>query len=992
MTIPEHPGLQSARGALPLQRVAIRADVAGTTAHVEVTQAFVNPYDETLEVSYVFPLPELAAVTRCELVTGGRTIAARLRECGEARAAYADAIEQGQRAALVEQERQGVFTTTLGNLAPYEPALVRFAMAYPLAREDGRMVLRLPLVVADRYVPGAPLAGPGVGHGVAVDTTAVADASRISPPRLAPGAGRPALAIDVVIAHGGLPISELEANLEVAVSTTDGVTTARLRGAGDLLDRDFVLRYRLGDDTVRTQLSLAPDEAGGTFQLVVVPPVAAIRARPRDVVMLVDRSGSMDGWKIVAARRAIARMIDTLDTDDRFAVYAFGSVTIASPELACDRLQVASDYARARAIELVTGLSADGGTEMAQPIELAVELLAGGDGERDRWIVLVTDGRVANEDELVAMVSRAPGFKLLALGIDEAVNAALLGRLARATGGRVELVHDEADLEAALDRLHLLVASPALERVTLGGEHGLALDAATIVPPGPIHAFPGTPLVVRGRYRGDAGAIRVRGRRSGEPFELEVRGEPSTNLALRPCWARAQLLVLEDRVVAEPAARAALYEQIVATSLDHGVACRFTAFVAVDPERAAIAVTERHVQQPVEPSPSSPAHRPAPPIAAYSSTTVVRFAGGRVSDRALHTQSGVLRGKFAYLSPELARGLPVDARHEVFVLGTILWELVSGTRLWARDNDFETLKAIVQGTAPALARDLAALDAVIQRALAPAAADRFAGPLELAQALESVGLRIASPAEIAVWLQTAASGQLAKAGELVALIANTRVPLEGYAVVARLGIAADSDLWAAARPGPSGNLATVLRRAHGFLVAEPELVEAFLDEAAVTVPGFVHTIEAGTDARGGVFLAQDYVPGCDLRELQRTLGGALPSDIALGVIVQAARAAASVLALADPSGATVGVLLRDASPSSLRIASDGHTVWTSLGRAPSPHFTAPRRTNVALRAAPGLLDPAQAAAIAPAVSRFVVVPRRGRITRWLHRAGQFWRV
>jgi len=1002
------PGLACARGRLPLRSVAIRAEVVGATATVDVVQVFENPYDEAVEVSYVFPLPELAAVTRCELAAGGRTIAARLRERGEARQAYAEAIEHGKRAALAEEERQGVFTVTLGNLAPRERATVRFGMAYPLPREDGRLALRFPLVVAERYVPGTPLDGLLVGHGTSADTTSVRDASRITPPRLAPGAERPELTIEVAIVHGELGLHDLDASLRAIATTTEaGTTTVRLAGDGAALDRDFVLRFRLGDDVVRTQLCLAPDagDRGGTFQLTLVPPASPIRPKPRDVVLLLDRSGSMDGWKIVAARRALARMLEALDVDDRFAAYAFGSVTVACADLELDRLHAATARARARAIDFVTGLSADGGTEMLQPLELATELLAEDHPERERWLVLVTDGQVANEDELVALVSRSAGVKVLALGVDDAVNAALLGRLARATGGRVELVQDRGELEDALDRLHLLLASPAVERVMIAGERGLEVEPGTLVPPGPLHAFPGVPLVIRGRYLGDAGALRITGRRAREPFGVTVTGDRRGADGLRACWAREQLLALEDQLVTDRHDRNALHERIVETSLRFGVLCRFTAFVAIDDARPNVTIAERHVQQPVEPT--LPVVEP-PPIAPRSTMPVSRFGSGVAASRNTRTMSGTLRGKYAYLSPEQARGNPVDGRHEVYMLAVLLWELVMGRRLWARTRDFEILQAIVQGELPSplVPNELARLDPVLRRALTTNVADRYPSPLEFARALEALPLSRATPDEIAAWLRDAAAEILAEDDARAAKIARVAVPHGGYATVARLAITSEASLLLAARAGAAGNEAVVLRRANPAVAADPERVEDFLSEATVPGAGFVRTFEAGTDTLGGVFLAQDYIPGCSLHDLQRALHRAnrrAPIEIALGLIVQAARALDAVLELPDPSGAVIGILLREMDPSSLRIGLDGRPVWTSLGRAPSQQLTAPRRTHVPLRVMPGVLDPSAPAAPAPpiaiATGRWVVVPRRtraarvsaSRVGRWLRRAGEFWK-
>ena len=961
MTDPERPYLACEHGRLPLRAIDVRAEVVGATAAVAIEQTFENPYDEVLAVRYVFPLPELAAVTRCELVVAGRVIAAQLRERGEAREVYADAVARGRRAALAEEDRHDVFTLTLGNLGPRERATVRFGLAYPLPREDGRLALRFPLVVGERYVPAA------------ADADAVAEAARVSPPRLAPGADRPDVAIAVVLVHGELPVRDLEASHAIAAAPRAGDAGATLvRVAGPIaLDRDFVLRFRVGDDAVRTQLAVTPDGSdaggGGTFQLTLVPPASPVRPIPRDVVLVLDRSGSMAGWKIVAARRALARMIDELDTGDRFAAYAFGSVTLACADLAHDRLHAATARARACASEFLAGLTADGGTEMRQPLELACELLGGDDSRRERWLVLVTDGRVSNEDELVAIVARARGVKLLALGIDDAVNAALLGRLARATGGRVELVPDHGALEDALDRLHLLLASPAIERVAVAGEGGLEVVADTVVPPAPRHAYPGAPLVVRGRYRGSAaGALRVTGTRAREPFSIAVAAARSDSSALRACWAREQLLALEDRLVVSPG-NAALHDQLVATSLDSGVLCRFTAFVAADDAPAAAPAT-RELVQPVEPTFAAVA---APAIAPRATMAVSRFGGDGAAARSTRTASGTLRGKLAYLAPEQARGQPLDARVEVFVLAQLLWELVTGRRLWSERDDFSTLQAISSGTLPEpfLPPELAALAQVLRRALAVDRAHRYATPAALADALDALPVAPASPDAIAGYLRDAHAAALAAHAALATRIARAAVPAGGYTAIARLTTTSTGELLVAAT---AANEPVVLRRAHPWLVEDPDALESFLSAAAVALPGFVHTSDAGTDTLGGVFLAQTYVPGCTLRELRR-----VPVAVALGVISQAARAADRALSLRDPSGDEVGILLRDLDTHSLRVGIDGRTAFTSLGRAPSPHFTAPRRTGVPLRML-ATASTATSSHIPPAAGRAVVVPRRAR--------------
>ncbi len=954
------PSLASARGELPLRAVDVRARIAGCTADVQVEQVFENVFDEALEVSYVFPLPELAAVTRCELQVGDRVIAARLEERGAARAGYARAIEAGRRAALAEQERPDVFTITLGNLQPGERATVRFAMAHVLPREYGRHVFHFPLVVGDRYVPGAPLASEQVGDGTATDTTDVRDAARVSPPRLAPDAERPALSIDIALVHGALAIGELECSWPTTRETSPGCT--HLRVAPDQrLDRDFVLRFRIGDDAVRSQLVVVRDDAApyraapaeATFQLTLAPPLARLRARPRDIVLLLDRSGSMAGWKIVAARRALARMIDVLDDDDRFAVYAFGSETVACVELAPDRLHAASAHHRACATGMLSAMDAAGGTEMLQPLELATSLLAGGDAARDRWIVLVTDGQVANEDALVALVQRTPGAKVLALGIDDAIGSSLLRRLATATGGRIELVHGEGELEDALDRLHLLLGAPVIERVTVEAE---GIVPGSLAPAGPLHVFPGVPLIVRGRCRGELSAVRVRGKIRGEPFDTSVAVEPCDLAALRACWAREHLIALEDRFAAGD--RGSLVDEIVATSLRFGVLCRFTAFVAIDDGGPAVDVATRHVAQPVE----------LPAIAASSRIPATRWGAGGATARSTKTQSGVLRGKLAYLSPEQVRGRDVAPSHEVFALARLLYEMLTGRMLHRGQNDFELLQAIFRAVLPSplLPPELAHLAPILSRALASEPVHRYARPGSFADALAAAAPHVASLAAVAAWLAAVDPDSLAVQAAWLARAAEVRTPADGYYLLAPLAQTGDASLFVAARD----RRAVVLARLHAHCVADADHVEHFLSEAALASEGFAGIDDAGVDDRGGVFRARPFVHGLTLMHVLRVTRAPIPAPIALAIICSAARALDAALDL----GSSVGLIVRDIAPSSLLIGVDGRPVWLSVGAAPAPEYAARRRLRVPLAVPSHLALDAPAVLTMPA--RFVVVPKR----------------
>ncbi len=435
--------LETARGRLPLTALDVTACVDGLLSRMTICQTFVNQSDEPLEATYIFPLPDRAAVSAFRMAVEGRVVEGVLKERGQARREYTQATHQGYRASIAEEERPGVFSLRVGNLMPGDVATVELTLAGILPYQDGEVTFRFPLVVAPRYIPGVPLGGPSVGGGTAVDTTAVPDASRISPPVLLPGFPNPvklSMTIDVY---------EPAEELRVSLFTVWGVEHDGMRRLilqpGERLDRDFILRFRLGGDSVRTSLSLHPDTiegTEGTFALTIVPPVMmscsdhTSAERPRDVVFLLDRSGSMTGWKMVAARRALARMIDTLTDVDRFAVLAFDD-RVETPHLAKPDpgLNRATDRARFKTVEFLAKLESRGGTEIKEPLEPALGLLdlprSRGNDARDRILVLVTDGQVGNEDQVLRSIGpRLKRIRVFTLGIDQAVNGGFLRRLA----------------------------------------------------------------------------------------------------------------------------------------------------------------------------------------------------------------------------------------------------------------------------------------------------------------------------------------------------------------------------------------------------------------------------------------------------------------------------------------------------------------------------------------------------------------------------------
>lgn len=228
--------LRTDRGALPLDVLDVRAHLSGLVARTVVLTEFVNVHEVALEATYVFPLPDRAAVIGMTMTADDRTVEAELQERAAARETYDKAVASGRRASIAEEERPDVFTMRVGNILPGERVTIRLSLVGPLPFEDGAATFRFPLVVAPRYIPGTPLAGPPAGDGQAQDTDAVPDASRITPPVLLPGFPNPLrLSIGVDIDPAGLTLGEVKSSLH-AVTDHDGTLTI---APGERADRDF---------------------------------------------------------------------------------------------------------------------------------------------------------------------------------------------------------------------------------------------------------------------------------------------------------------------------------------------------------------------------------------------------------------------------------------------------------------------------------------------------------------------------------------------------------------------------------------------------------------------------------------------------------------------------------------------------------------------------------------------------------------------------------
>lgn len=602
-------GAERERSPLPLAAVAIAARMAEGIAEVTLTETFHNPYSETLEAVYVFPLPGGGAVCDFELRVGDRTLRGEVRERGAARKQYRDALSRGRRAALLEQERDDVFTVQVGNLPPGEQVSVRLTYVERVPFfEDGTSELRLPLVVAPRYVPGEPLSRDPSGRGVEPDTDLVPDASRISPPRLAPGFDpRVALAVDVAL------LGELTALScsQHAISTklgTDGVQVSLAREE-EPLDRDFVLRWKLGGAEVHTSFRLhaVEGEAGYGLLTIVPPSREGFLGLARDVVFVLDRSGSMSGVKMTSAARACSILLATLGPRDRFAIEAFDDrqewmPAPGTPNPEGGSLVSATVGAVEAGHRYLREVESRGGTELDAAVAAALRVLAGRASTVGRApvLVLLTDGQIGDEHRVLRRLQGELGeVRVFTVGIDTAVNESFLTRLAALGGGTATLVEPGVGLETALAAVGREIGTPLVVDVSVE-DVDAGIDGSSLTPERMPDLFAGRPVSL-GLRAVRPGRLRVRGRfADGTDFAQEVLAQPTELPAIAHVWARSRVRDLEDLYRMEPGSQKEIERQIIELAVRHTLLTRFTAFVVVDETEVVSTGEGRTVVQPVE--------------------------------------------------------------------------------------------------------------------------------------------------------------------------------------------------------------------------------------------------------------------------------------------------------------------------------------------------------------------------------------------------------
>lgn len=543
---------------------SVDMQIRGLIAEVTIRQTYVNDSSEWQEGRYLLPLPGEAAVGSLRVTIGERLIVGEVREKEAAREIFAQAAQSGRSAALVEQDRPNLFRTAVTNIGPGEKIVIEIGYWQAVSYRDHTFSIVLPLTLKPRYVSSA----------LALSKDEQADPLP-SLAKVHTDGVEPTLSLTADL-QAGVPLTGIDSPTHrVTVTPMAGFQRVILTDLVDLADRDFELRWKPLPSTL-PQRALFTEEVDGEHYalLMLLPPTLPVQSLPREMILVVDTSGSMLGSAMEQAIAALDAALTQLTPEDRFNVIRFSS---DSERLFAESMAVNADSIT-RARRYVAALRADGGTEMAPALRLA---FAGTPPVgMVRQVVLATDAAIGNEAELLNIIETLRGeARLFPVAIGSAPNSHFIRKAAEMGRGSQALIRDINEVTARMQELFARLNRPVLHDLDVHWP-----DAAEIYPPRLPDLYAGEPLQIVARLPVLQGEVSVVGQSREQPWRSKIRLDPLHAIhaqGVGRLWGRARIESIEDAI------RAGLAEtdgrnQIVETALQHGLASRFTSLIAVE--------------------------------------------------------------------------------------------------------------------------------------------------------------------------------------------------------------------------------------------------------------------------------------------------------------------------------------------------------------------------------------------------------------------------
>ncbi len=610
----------SPAGECPLKHTEVKAQVSGFLSRVTVTQDFENKFADKIEAVYTFPLPDAAAVDDLTMIIGERVIKGKIMRREEAKAAYAAAKQVGKIASLLDQERPNIFTQQVANIMPGQSIRIVISYVETLKYENGSYEWSFPMVVGPRYIPAT------------TDPDQQDDASRISPPSAAAGvrAGHDiSLEIDL---DAGVPIVAVnsETHETVVQQLNEKRSVVRLKDHATIPNKDFILTYRVAGDTINDAVLTHRSERGGFFTLILQPPqrVTAEDVMPKELVFVLDTSGSMDGFPLEKAKETMSLALKNLYPHDTFNLITFAGDT----HILFSEPVPATPENLNKAKKFLSSRKSDGGTEMMQAVTAALE--PSDSQGHVRIACFLTDGEVGNDDEILAQVQKYKNTRVFAMGFGASPNRYLLNKMAEYGRGEVDYVTGAGDTSAVAKRFNDRIRNPLLTDISIDWSN---LPVTEVYPKRIPDLFGVKPVILSGRYsHGAKGKIRLSGKLAGQEFvrdiPVELPEKENDHDVLSTLWGRRridELMQEQLETYSDLPARKKKQEEIAEVGLNFKLMSRYTSFVAIDEVVFTGTEAPKKVEVPIEVPPGT--------IPSGITETVIVSAG-----QVLQTQTGTV--------------------------------------------------------------------------------------------------------------------------------------------------------------------------------------------------------------------------------------------------------------------------------------------------------------------------------------------------------------
>ncbi len=538
--------------------------VSGPTSRARVTQIFNNPTKNWVEAIYVNPLPDGGAVDTLKMVIGDRIVVGEIKERVEAKVIYEAAKRSGRKATLIEQERPNIFTNSVANIGPGETVVVQIEYQEPVHRSGNTSSLRVPLVVAPRYNPAPVIQTVDFGRGGCGKTNEpandpVPDRDRITPPVLDPRVEPPTNPVAITVhLNAGFALGDVKSHHHAVKidAPSDDVRVIRLDSHVAPADRDFELTWTPAS-TAAPSVGLFREHVGNAdYVLALVTPPLLVdhrEALPREIVFVIDNSGSMGGTSITQAKASLLFALDRLKPSDRFNVIRFDHTmdVLFGDTVAAD----AENIARAKAF--VSALQANGGTEMVPPMKAALSDRRGRDSQYLR------QGR----------------SRVFMVGIGSAPNSFLMTRAAEIGRGTFTHIGSVDQVQERMRELVEKLESPVVTGLTAGYTGG-QMDATPGVLP---DLYRGEPIVIAARLGAADGVVEIKGMIGDRPWTVTLPvAKAAQGTGLSKLWARRKITDAEMARRLRQASTEETDKRILGLALEHHLVSRLTSLVAVD--------------------------------------------------------------------------------------------------------------------------------------------------------------------------------------------------------------------------------------------------------------------------------------------------------------------------------------------------------------------------------------------------------------------------